>query len=204
MLSQRDDISDKREKQQMALLAESLVEEWLNHRKGFFTMRGIKHGVNELDLLGIRCEPGGAVVGWHVEVQASFRPIGYVSKLTKGLAGDRSPTSAKQRSSQETEVCARQWVHAKFASADKSRVREKLWPGVKWSYHLVHAVVREEAELTVFAKQGVQCHPFHEVLAELLTRGGAGFSGSAGGDLAEIVGYYAAYANLKAKAAIAK
>jgi hypothetical protein len=35
----------------MALLAESLVEEWLN-RSGFFTMRGIKCGVNELDLLG--------------------------------------------------------------------------------------------------------------------------------------------------------
>jgi len=28
----------------MALLAESVVEEWLN-RNGFFTIRGIKHGV---------------------------------------------------------------------------------------------------------------------------------------------------------------
>ena len=29
----------------MALLAESLVEEWLN-RDGYFTIRGVKHGVS--------------------------------------------------------------------------------------------------------------------------------------------------------------
>lgn len=34
----------------MALLGESLVEEWLN-REGFFTIRGVKHGVGEMDLL---------------------------------------------------------------------------------------------------------------------------------------------------------
>jgi hypothetical protein len=178
----------------MALLAESLVEEWLN-RNGFFTMRGIKHGVNELDLLGIRYERGGVVTGWHVEVQASFRPIGYIAKLTKEIAGGRLLTSAKKRTAREVEVCARKWVRAKFTSDDKNRVREKLWPGVQWSYHLVHAVVREPAELRVFADEGVKCHPFHEVLAELLRRGGgAGFSGSAGGDLAEIVGYYTGHA----------
>jgi hypothetical protein len=41
----------------MAILAESLVEEWLN-REGFFTVRGVKHGVGEIDLLAIRHEPG--------------------------------------------------------------------------------------------------------------------------------------------------
>jgi hypothetical protein len=46
----------------MALLAESLVEEWLN-RKGFFTIRGIKHGVAEMDLLAIRHEAGESVIG---------------------------------------------------------------------------------------------------------------------------------------------
>src|SRR5579871_1657125 len=163
----------------MALLAESLVEEWLN-RSGFFTMRGIKHGVNELDLLGIRREHSGAVTGWHVEVQASFRPIGYIAKLTKEIAGGRALTSIKKRTPQEVEVCARKWIHAKFTSDAKNRVREKLWPAVQWSYHLVHGNVREPAELRVFTEEGIKCHPFHEVLAELLRRGGgAGFSGSA-------------------------
>src|ERR1035441_6453896 len=113
----------------MALLAESLVEEWLN-RKGFFTIRGIKHGVGELDLLGIRREPEGSLTGWHVEVQASFRPIGYIAKLTSNLVvkGDknRSRTSAVARSPEEVELCARDWVRAKFHAEEKMRVREKL------------------------------------------------------------------------------
>jgi hypothetical protein len=36
----------------MALLAEEIVEEWLN-RNGYFTIRGIKLGVHEIDLLAI-------------------------------------------------------------------------------------------------------------------------------------------------------
>lgn len=36
----------------MALLAEEIVEEWLN-RQGYFTIRGIKMGVQEIDLLAV-------------------------------------------------------------------------------------------------------------------------------------------------------
>ena len=56
----------------MALLAESLVEERLN-REGCIIIRGFKHGLGEMDLLAVRRQPDG--VGWHVEVQSSFRPI---------------------------------------------------------------------------------------------------------------------------------
>ena len=66
----------------MALLGESLVEEWLN-REGFFTIRGVKHGVDEMDLLAIKPQDDGRVIGWHVEVQISFRPIGFIAKLQK-------------------------------------------------------------------------------------------------------------------------
>ena len=41
----------------MALLAEEIVEEWLN-RNGFFTIRGIKVGVYEIDLLAIGFKKG--------------------------------------------------------------------------------------------------------------------------------------------------
>src|SRR5438309_584049 len=99
----------------MSLLAESLVEEWLN-RSGFFTIRGIKHGVGELDLLGIRRHEPGSVTGWHVEVQASIRPIGYIAKLTADLARDskRVRSSVVTRTPEQIEVCAREWVHSKF------------------------------------------------------------------------------------------
>ena len=62
----------------MALLAESLVEEWLN-RDGFFTIPGVKHGVGEMDILAVRPNRDGTVTGRHVEVQVSFRSIGFIA-----------------------------------------------------------------------------------------------------------------------------
>lgn len=74
----------------MALLAEQLVDEWLN-RNGFFTLRGIKSGVHEIDLLGIRMSKG-VLEGWHVEVQISFRPVSYIGRLSKD---EQQTTGAK-------------------------------------------------------------------------------------------------------------
>src|SRR5437867_4098752 len=100
----------------MAALAESLVDEWLN-RQGFFTVRGIKHGVDEIDLLGVR--PGkNQNDAWHVEVQASFRPIGYIGPVTKEIAVEfsASKTSAKKRPIEIVRKCAESWVHRKFGA----------------------------------------------------------------------------------------
>ena len=172
----------------MALLGESLVEEWLN-REGFFTIRGVKHGVDEMDLLAIQPQKNGKVIGWHVEVQISFRPIGFIGKLLK--TGTGSPLSARKRTATEVEECARDWVERKFCAQSKAKMRERLWPGLKWAYHLVHAVVRDPHELEIFASKGVTLHPFYEILSSLSKRGS--FSASAGGDLAEIVSYYKSY-----------
>lgn len=61
----------------MALIDEQLVEEWLN-RQNFFTMRGIKSGVDEIDLLAVRHNANANNDYWHTEVQVSYRPIGYI------------------------------------------------------------------------------------------------------------------------------
>ncbi len=52
----------------MALLAEEIVEEWLN-RQGYFTIRGIRLGVNEIDLVAVKFRSGESPVCCHVEVQ---------------------------------------------------------------------------------------------------------------------------------------
>jgi hypothetical protein len=176
----------------MALLGESLVEEWLN-REGFFTIRGVKHGVGEMDLLAVKAQNNGIVIGWHVEVQISFRPIGFIAKLPK--APNQGRQSARKRSFEEIDSCARGWVKDKFLAEDKALLREQLWPGVKWEFHLVHAVVREPRELAVFANERVKLHPFYEILSSLSKRGS--FSASAGGDLAEIVSYYKSFDSKK-------
>jgi hypothetical protein len=131
----------------MALLAESLVEEWLN-RNRFFTIRGIKHGLAEIDLLAIRHEADTSVIGWHVEVQVSFRPVTYIAKLTDDMARvlKRVRTNASARTPDQIETCASEWVQSKFKADAKAKARERLWPHVQWQYHLVHARVRERRE----------------------------------------------------------
>lgn len=178
----------------MALLAESLVEEWLN-RNGYFTIRGVKHGVGEMDLLAVHPQPEGVVVGWHVEVQVSFRPIGYIGRRTDEMIAESGGgrTSARARTREEVEKCACEWVKHKFLDPAKIQLRESLWPGVFWSFHLVHGVVREPHELEIFRAEHVICHPFHELLTSLSQRSKHLFSGAAGGDLAEIVSYYKTY-----------
>lgn len=80
----------------MALLAEEVVEEWLN-RQGFFTIRGIKMGVQEIDLLAVKWQIDAKAECRHVEVQASMRPVSYISRVPKGeQRAGRAANSAKR------------------------------------------------------------------------------------------------------------
>ena len=96
----------------------------------------------------------------------------------------------RKRTPEQVTLCAHSWVDAKFHAPEKIQLRSQLWPGARWSFHLVHGVVRYPCELEVFASEGVICHPFHQLLSDLSQRDGRSFFGAAGGDLAEIVSYY--------------
>lgn len=65
----------------MSILAESLVEEWLDSA-GYFSIRGARFGVSEMDLLAVRSGSHG-LEACHVEVQVSTNPIAYISSLTE-------------------------------------------------------------------------------------------------------------------------
>jgi len=176
----------------MAALAESLVDEWLN-RQGFFSVRGIKHGVDEIDLLGVRPD-GNGLEAWHVEVQASFRPIGYISSLTDEFVPSfaKSKTSAKERPLDILKPCVAAWVANKFLNTEKKKARESAWPGLRWRHVFVHAVVREPQELEMIKAAGIQLIPLHEILAQLKHAAGK-LKGGAGTDLAEVIEYYNSY-----------
>ena len=157
----------------MALLAESLVDEWLN-RLGFFTVRGIKHGVNEIDLLGVRPDPQGALEAWHVEVQVSFRPVAYICPIpTKHSDFAESKKSAKVRPDSIVEDGVEAWVEKKFASTEKRKTRNSAWADLDWQFKVVHGVVKFPAELDFMRRHGIETIPFHDVL----TRLGSGVSG---------------------------
>ena len=68
----------------MALLAEEVVEEWLN-RNGYFTIRGIKVGVDEIDILAIKPTTSGRHECRHIEVQVSINPISYITKVPASI-----------------------------------------------------------------------------------------------------------------------
>jgi hypothetical protein len=164
--------------------------EWFN-RHGCFTVRGVKHGLGEMDLLAVRPQSDG-VVGWDVEVTVSFRPIGYIAREPAGDSRGKG-SYVRKRTSEQVRAYARDWVEAKFRSTDKAQLRSELWPGVRWSFHLVHGVVRYPLKLEVLTSEGVTCHPFHQLLSDLSQCDDRSFSGSTSYDLAGIISYYKSY-----------
>lgn len=139
----------------MALLDEEIVEYWLNN-KGFFCMRGVKLGLGEIDFLAVRPRDG-AFECWHVEVQVSFRPVGY-------LGGD---TSARKRSETELADGIEHYIHKKFSSSAKVAKRESLLPNADWQYKLVLAELKDEAEIELLEQGGVEVIRYSEVIAQL-------------------------------------
>jgi len=150
----------------VALLAEELVEEWLN-RKGYFTIRGVKVGVHEIDILGVKFDETGLVDCRHIEVQASMRPIGYISRIPKEFLKDgQFPTSAAIREDSVLKKGVKDWVDKKFHISKKTNLLEQLFPS-EWQRFLVHNNVKSELELEFIAGEGIELIPLPRVIKEL-------------------------------------
>lgn len=160
----------------MALLDEQLVDEWLNRQK-FFTMRGIKCGVDEIDLLAIRPTSDGLDC-WHVEVQISYRPVGYIG-------GD---TNARRRTPDELRAGVEQWVTKKFTSQRKIDRRNEVLSKATWRYFLVHAVLKDVGELPIMQEFGVELIPYKQVLNDL-QQNPQGHSSSVASSIVEMLNY---------------
>lgn len=154
----------------MALLAEELVEEWLN-RQGYFTIRGAKVGVHEIDLLAIRPTSAGMECR-QIEVQASVRPISYVTPLPAAVqrSTGRKPFSAKARDEEEMRAAVREWIQKKYDHPNKCRLRQQLASG-PWSRELVVHNVRHPKELELFTAEGVRVRRLRDIVAELQAGG---------------------------------
>lgn len=150
----------------MALLAEELVEEWLN-RQGYFTIRGIKIGVDEVDLLAIRFLENGQPECRHIEVQASMRPVSYISRIPKDLLRPgQSVTSAAERTESVLRLGVREWVDKKFKKTKKVSVISELFPST-WTSELVHNIVKSEDELRFIREEGIKLISLSSILKQL-------------------------------------
>jgi hypothetical protein len=151
----------------MAILAEEIVEEWLN-RQGYFTIRGIKMGVHEIDLLAVKWLENGKAECRHIEVQASMRPVSFISRVPKkDQKAGRRPSSAK-RSDEELKQGVTEWVETKFLRTDKRALMVSLWNG-DWSSELVVNVVKSEKEVELIASHGIKILRLNEIVSSLAT-----------------------------------
>lgn len=153
----------------MALLGEEVVEEWLN-RQGYFTIRGIKLGVHEIDILAFKPNFRGQHECRHLEVQISTNPIAYISKVPKALQKERGigPDNAKTRPSDELSVGVKEWIFKKFDHPKKVNLRKHLWNGA-WSRELVVNAVKHPEELDEFKAQGISIVPFENIVREMVS-----------------------------------
>ena len=150
----------------MALLAEEIVEEWLN-RTGHFTIRGVKLGVHEVDLLAVRFDSKLGAVCRHIEVQASMRPISYISRVPKveqkaGVAAN----SAKSRTDDQLLQGIEEWIEKKFHQAKKLALFKSIFPS-KWTSELVLNVVKDDREIELIRAHGVLVHRLPDILDQM-------------------------------------
>jgi hypothetical protein len=169
----------------MALLAEEIVEEWLN-RNGYFTIRGTKIGVHEIDLLAMAVR-GPTVEARHIEVQASVRAVSYLCPLPKDVQKrtGRKPMSMKKRTPKELADGVREWVHKKYHHDAKKRLRSTLFPG-EWSYELVVHRVKFPEELRLLESHGIKIHELGKI-TESLSGSRTVIQSAAGSDLLELL-----------------
>lgn len=169
----------------MALLAEEIVEEWLN-RLGYFTIRGIKMGVQEIDLLAVKWQTDGTTECRHVEVQASMRPVSYISQVPKAQQKNGRAADSAKRSDEELIKGVEEWVDKKFRRPDKKALMAKLWGG-NWSSELVVNVVKAERELELIESHGVKIHRLGEIISALSLDDGFVVRSASGADFVDLI-----------------
>lgn len=170
----------------MSLLGEEVVEEWLN-RNGYFTIRGIKLGNDEIDILAIRPLPDGRQECRHVEVQVSINPISYITKVPAAIRKQTgiAPHNAKKRDTAQLTQGVREWVDAKFNQLRKVELRNRLCAG-SWTRELVVGTVKYEVELDLLKQAGVTIHRLKDILSEMVEKQGI-VKAAAGADLYDLM-----------------
>lgn len=168
----------------MALLAEEVVEEWLR-RSGYFTLRGVKIGVHEIDLLAVRHRPDNQPECRHIEVQASARPVSYISRVPKAVQKQGRAANSAKRSDDELIDGVAEWVQKKFNRPEKVALMKSLWPGV-WTKELVLHNVKADHEVDLIRSHGIEIISLSSIIEDLRKPGNM-VSSSAGGDFIELI-----------------
>ena len=123
-----------------------------------------------MDLLAIKTKGTEVEECRHIEVQASMRPISYISRVPKEIqrTEGRSANSAK-RSSDELVQGVKEWVDAKFKTQKKTALMQTLF-NKPWSSELVIHNVKSEEEVRLIEQAGIKVHRLKDLVTELQHR----------------------------------
>lgn len=142
-------------------------------------------GVHEIDLLAVKWRSDGTADCRHLEVQASMRPVSYISLVSKELQlAGRAANSAK-RKPEELQKGVEEWVEKKFRRANKLRLMQTLYPG-KWSSELVINVVKSENEVSLIKSQNIKILRLADIVTALATEKFQ-IEAAAGADILDLV-----------------
>jgi hypothetical protein len=173
----------------MAILAEQIVEEWIT-RQGYFTIRRLKIGIEEIDLLAIKYSENGQWDKIHIEVQVSVRPGSYISGLTKerqkefNISGSGNATKLTD---EQLKLTVDDWLYKKYFQDIKKQVRKRLSNSDDWKYLFVHGIVKSEKELEFIKMQNIETKNIKEILNDLQNNNFDFTTGSAT-DIIELIG----------------
>ncbi len=169
----------------MALLDEELVQEWLNVQ-GYFTIRGVKRGKLEMDILALKVDSDGARCR-HIEVQVSHSPLSYITPLSKAAQkrAGTSARSAKKRSTKDLREAVKRWCALKFDDPDKRKLKKDLCDA-EWTREMVVHRRAFEREIDMIRDRGVKVIEYGDILRELQKRSAHEFQ-AAGRDLVQFL-----------------
>lgn len=170
----------------MSLLGEEVVEEWLN-RNGYFTIRGIKIGVDEIDILAIKPLPKGRHECRHMEVQISINPISYITKVPAAIRKQTGigAHNAQKRDTTQLRQGVSEWIEAKFNQPRKVELRNRLCSG-SWTTELVIGKIRHEEEISLLKEAGVKIHRLKDIILEMTEKPGI-VKAASGADLYDLM-----------------
>ena len=170
----------------MALIAEELVEEWLIQKK-YFTIRNLKSGNNEIDLLGVKLNGKSNKELVHVEVMVPHSPMSWYCRVKHKSAASRSPEVIK------SEVDA--WVERKYKSEKKQLMRDNLIPHANtddWEMMFVHGILTDQnhKEMEYMKELGINIISIKKIMLELQENDGNIFTGGDGREISNLISIY--------------
>lgn len=139
-------------------IIENIVAGWFNS-KGYFLIKNLKVGVNEVDILAVRLDDNQKVNdAIHIEVQCSSNPIGYIG----------GTPSAKKRDASEVEVGVVAYIDKKFNNPKITGVIKSLI-GNKYRKMFICGKLKEEETIKYFEKNGIKVMRVWQIFKDIKT-----------------------------------